>query len=77
MSFKSVWICAKEFAQLKPIDVFHKQIADVEIEKTPENLKNTHCYFRKSFEAKTGDRYTLNISADDFYKLYVNGRYPI
>ena len=32
MSFKSIWICAQEFAQLKPIDVYHKQIAEVELE---------------------------------------------
>lgn len=75
MSFNSVWICAKEYAQLQPIDVFHKQLAEVELEKTPENLKNTHCYFRKTFDAAKGDRYTINISADDFYKLYVNGSF--
>ena len=75
MEFKSKWICAKEFAQLKPIDVFHKQIIEVELPKTPENLINSHWYFRKSFVATAGDKYIVNISADDFYKLYVNGHF--
>ena len=75
MNFKSKWICAAEFALLEPIDVYHKQFADVEVEKTPEELKNNHCMFRKTFEANGANKYTIDISADDYYKLYVNGTF--
>ena len=45
-------------------------------EKTPQALMNNHCRFRKTFEVKNADsEYTINISADDYYKLYVNGSF--
>lgn len=73
MEFKSMWITTKDFGNLKPIDVFHKQFTYKEIEET--RFKNYHAHFiREFFIDEIGD-YEISISADDYYKLYVNGRF--
>ncbi|MBQ7974841.1 MAG: family 78 glycoside hydrolase catalytic domain, partial [Clostridia bacterium] len=68
-------ITTKEFSVLQAIDVYHKEYDRREIEKTPEKLKNNHCYFRKSFIAEKNGNYSMNITADDYYKLYINGSF--
>lgn len=75
MDFNGKWLTTEEFATLKTIDVYHKERNRVELEKTPAHLMNNHTKFRKVFEAQQGKKYTINISADDYYKLYVNGKF--
>lgn len=75
MDFNGKWITTREFSHLSPIDVYHKQYDVKEIEKTPKNLMNNHCLFRKVFVALEDGRYTMNITADDYYKLYINGTF--
>lgn len=70
--FHGKWICDKEFLNLKPIELFHKQYSSADIPETPIN--NHHVYFLKKFEYQKG-KYSINITADDYYKLYINGRF--
>ncbi|WP_420888781.1 family 78 glycoside hydrolase catalytic domain [Cohnella candidum] len=72
------WITDPEFAELQPIPMLHKE-NDPPPEGAfshPEHLRNRHAYFRKTFDLETlPKRAMLRISADDYYKLYVNGRF--
>ena len=70
-AFKGKWITNSEFANLKPRNVFHKQLDKVDL--PCDELRNRHILFRRKF---TCDAFTKNatlyISADDYYKLYIN-----
>ena len=69
-----MWICDPVFANLKPIETLHKQMdKTAKVEPDPA-LKNRHMLVRCAFEADEGEKLTLSISADDYYKLYLNGR---
>ncbi len=73
--FNSKWITAKEFNLLNPIDIYHKEHDKKTLPETPDELKNSRCRFKKIFLAKTGSNYKIKISADDYYKLYINGNF--
>ena len=72
--FIGKWITDEEFYQLAPRNVFHKQLQPVELPCT-DHL-DRHLHFRRRFHVtervKTARVY---ISADDYYKLYINGRF--
>ena len=69
------WICPEEFACIAPIDLFHKQLDKRKIE-LPEELKNRHFLMRgKLMLSEKKGRYKIRITADDYYKLSINGRY--
>ncbi|MBE6712721.1 MAG: alpha-L-rhamnosidase [Ruminococcaceae bacterium] len=69
------WICPAEFADLEPIDLFHKQLDKRKIE-LPLALQNRHFLMRGclKLETKRG-AYRIRITADDYYKLWINGRF--
>ncbi|MGN0165055.1 MAG: family 78 glycoside hydrolase catalytic domain [Lachnospiraceae bacterium] len=74
--FKGKWITSAEFCELKPVNVFHRQLEKIDISsKAPEN---SHILFRKQFKiskkSKT-EKIFIYISADDYYKLYINGTF--
>ncbi len=73
MYFESCWITTPEFFNQPIIDVFHKQYQPKEI--PPSAFENYHIAFRGKFSAKSGDTYSIRISADDLYKLYINGSF--
>ena len=74
--FKGKWITTKDFVYLTPINVYRKETDSYRPEKTHQHLMNNHCRFRKKFTVENSCcRYKINISADDYYKLYVNGRF--
>ena len=74
------FICHKDFSFLKPLNVFHKELWKEEKNKnshlqTEEKYRNRHILFRKKFtlgELKTA---IIDITADDYFKLYVNGKF--
>lgn len=69
------WICDKRFAVLEPVDLLHKESQKREIE-LPDELKNIHMLVRRKLNiSKTHGRIKLRITADDYYKLYINGEF--
>ena len=75
--WKNHWVCDPAFMGLEPIKVLYRQV-DTDFVETPhrDDLKNLHTLFRKKVTIKEmPDRVFLDISADDFYKLYINGKY--
>ncbi len=72
--FKGKWITTKEFCDLKPVNVFHK--AEVPFDYTPrEEIMNKHILFRSEFNLDDTSDTKIYISADDYYKLYINGEF--
>lgn len=70
------WIIDPAFKDLKPIELLHKQINEVVLDTHKENLKNRHMLIRKTFTLETIEEEAyIHISADDYYKLYINGHY--
>ena len=69
------FICHKDFENLKPIDVFHKELSPNPAEKHAESLCNRHILFRKKAVLGKASKAILKITADDYFKLYINGVY--
>ncbi len=72
--FQGSWLTNQTFADLEPLQIFHRQLdKSVQIK---EDILNQHILFRKSFSLEKAPAHaTLFVTADDFYKLYVNGRF--
>ena len=68
------WITTLEFADLQPNQMFHRQIggAKKEIQNT---IRNKHILFRKDWTVFQVGKTIIRISADDYYKLYINGQF--
>lgn len=73
MIFKSSWITTEEFYGLSPLDMYHKEAEKKLIPKS--FLENYHAYFRKKFFKKDNQKTYIKISADDYYRLYINGKF--
>ena len=72
--FKGKWITDAEFAALKPRNVFHKQLEPLDLPCGEH--RNRHILFRRAFFlTKRPEKAALYISADDYYKLYINGKF--
>ena len=69
------FICHKDFENLKPIDVFHKELSPNQTEKHAESLYNRHTLFRKKAVLGKASKAILKITADDYFKLYINDVY--
>ncbi len=69
------WICTKEFLPLSPLNQMLVGVARDDYPKS--EIQNHHSLFRKTFELeKSSDtKYTIHITADDCYKLYINGTF--
>lgn len=73
-NFKGKWITDKEFCGLQPRNVFHKQLESVDL--PCDEHRNRHILFRKKVVCSGDAREAkIYISADDYYKLYINGRF--
>ncbi len=72
--FTGKWITDGEFFELAPRNVFFRQLEKV---KLPcEEHRNRHILFRKKFTLEAMPREArVYLSADDYYKLYINGRF--
>jgi len=66
-----MWICDPLLLGRKPVQTLHKEYG--EKAATDERLMNRHMLVRRAFDAEAGEKLTLNITADDYYKLYLNG----
>jgi hypothetical protein len=75
--FTGRWITTGDFANLLPINVFHRELKPAPEQKSP--LANKHILFRKKFILEqpvlSGASAYIRISADDYYKLWINGNF--
>ncbi len=75
MTFNGKWIQPAEFDGIRPLDVFHRERQAPREDLThPEELKNLHIHFIKAMTVdKVYEKITLRVTADDYYKLKING----
>ncbi len=71
--FCGKWITNEEFAKLSPRNVFHKQLEPVSL--PCDEHRNRHILFRKKVSIGEFKEAKIYISADDYYKLYINGEF--
>ena len=72
--FIGKWITDKEFAELMPRNCFYRHINKVNL--PCDEHRNRHILFRKKFSLeKQPENSLIYISADDYYKLYINGKF--
>lgn len=71
--FKGVWITDAEMAALQPKPVYARQLERNNLPPVNKNVRNRHILFRKSFELGAVREAKAYVTADDYYKLYVNG----
>ena len=75
-TWKAKWILGVELSGLEPRNVFHKELQKSSLSSHREDLKNYHMLVRKTFSLRDKPtRAFLDITADDYYKLYINGRF--
>lgn len=72
-SFLGKWITTAELAAIPPRNVFHRQLEKISL--PDDGVKNRHVLFRRRFALDGFARALLYISADDYYKLYINGAF--
>lgn len=72
-TFKGKWITSKEFESLDRINVFHRYLEKVNLQKS--EYQNCHILFRKKFMLESTNGAKIYICADDCYKLYINGSF--
>ena len=71
--FKGKWITHRDFACLEPINVFHRYLEKPTFKQS--DIKNKHILFRKKFTLQNTKNTKIYITADDYFKLYINGRF--
>lgn len=70
--FDPTWLTTDAFADVKPIDMYHKE--QEENPTAPTDIVNYHVLARAHVtRGESGNSTVVRISADDYYKLYVNG----
>lgn len=70
--FSGKWITDREFAALEPRNVFHRQLEPKKL--LCDEHRDCHILFRKQFVLnELPEKAVLYITADDYYKLYLNG----
>ena len=73
-NFLGKWITSSEFYNLPKRNVFHRQFGEKRLNAT--EMRNVHVLFRKTFTINSDfNTAKIYISADDYYKLYINGNY--
>ena len=73
--FKGVWITDAEMAALTPKRVYARQLERKNLPPPDPKVQNRHILFRKAFELGAVKSAKVRITADDYYKLYVNGAF--
>lgn len=72
--FQGKWISDEVLCAREPRNIFHRQLNKIKFPK--DEHANSHVLFRKKFLLnRTPEEAEIYISADDYYKLYINGRF--
>ncbi|GIP39481.1 hypothetical protein J31TS4_27610 [Paenibacillus sp. J31TS4] len=70
------WISDPRFAGRPPLSLLRKELAGPTAPEHDPELRNVHTLYRKVVQLpEIGNGAVLDITADDYYKLYVNGRF--
>ena len=71
--FTPIWYTIPEFATIKRQSFYHKEQNPIDIEES--SIKNLHVLTRAKINNRYAEQYPiiLRITADDYYKVYVNG----
>lgn len=74
-TFVGKWITSADFADLPIHNVFHRQL-DTKLKANPHiGVRNRHILFRRKFNVEIVEQTIIHITADDYYKLYINGEF--
>ena len=69
------WLTTAEFLNAVPVNVFHRE-SEPDSPENADDYKNYHMYARRAFRiGRHAQRAEILITADDYYKLYINGVY--
>lgn len=71
--FSGKWITSKRLCDELPINVYHRQLEAISPKSNVP--QNSHILFRKKFFVDATENTVIHISADDYYKLYINGKF--
>jgi len=73
--FAGRWITSERFCDVPPQNVWHRQLDRSSLPVRDPELENRHVLFRRSFTLEHAAGTVAFITADDYYKLYVNGEF--
>ncbi|MBO5255724.1 MAG: family 78 glycoside hydrolase catalytic domain, partial [Opitutales bacterium] len=78
-NFDGKWITTPEFSNLEKTNVFHRQLDKQSAKRVRElakKIQNRHILFRKIFHLNSLPKNAkLFFSADDYAKIYINGKF--
>ena len=75
-TFIGKWISDDLLTKREPRQVFHRQLERIDL--PADDQENSHVLFRKMIELKKSpSEARIYITADDYYKLYINGRFVV
>ena len=75
LALQGAWITDEEMARQVPRPVEARQLQSRRLPPLDGNLRNRHILFRRTFDLGTFKTASLRITADDCYRLYVNGTF--
>ena len=70
-----LFICHPDFAAVVPQNPFHKQFGEHALMVQDPALQNRHILYRRKAVLPAFEKAVLRVSADDYYKLYIGGRF--
>ncbi|MBR2407253.1 MAG: family 78 glycoside hydrolase catalytic domain [Clostridia bacterium] len=70
-----LFICHPDFAAVVPQNPFHKQFGEHAPMVQAPALQNRHILYRRKAVLPAFEKAVLRVSADDYYKLYIGGRF--
>ena len=73
MEFHSRWICHPDFVGAERLDFYSKELVTKNKLREEDPRQNHHTYFASKVCVREGSHYLARVTADDYYKLYVNG----
>ncbi|SFA79550.1 Alpha-L-rhamnosidase N-terminal domain-containing protein [Cohnella sp. OV330] len=78
-TWRARWIQDADFGGFAPLHLLHKELEPFDLPEHPVELLNRHMLVRRVFtlgaDECAGKRMWLDISADDYFKLYLNGAF--
>lgn len=69
------WLTIPEFQDSEPIRLYHREHESFDVPHHDESLMNLHVIVRGHVMINDCKHAFIRISADDYYKLYINGRF--